>query len=138
MSGTGKEAKKRTTKKSHKSSKSRKKSNEIDDIEDLQPEEYLDAMSHSIYGYKAARFQDSSVEINRHQVQALPPLHRGEPDDNYKFKIIHDTNKYENKELQEYLNFVHKFMKEQSINASGPCLIGASGFEENALKLLEQ
>jgi hypothetical protein len=43
-----------------------------------------------------------------------------------------------NKELDDYLDFVRRFMKEQAMNASGPLLMGGSGYEETSLKLLEQ
>ena len=143
MSNSGKEEKK-SKRGSHKSTKSgtknntnREKAKDAKTIDDLDPESYLEAMSYSIYGYKQARY-DTENPKNLFQAESMPPLRRPHEDHRFKCQLVYGVDQHEEQELQEYLEFVHKFMKEQAMVSTGSLLVGSSGFEERALKLLEK
>lgn len=95
-------------------------------------------MSNSVFGYKPARY-DSEEPKNLYQVECLPPLRRPHGDMRHKSTLLYNSQNYaEDNQLEEYLDFVSKFMKEQAMNASGPLLVGGHGGEEMAIKVLQQ
>ena len=103
----------------------------------MGPENYLNAMSQPMYGFSSARV-DVINPSNLYHVEVIPGLLPPEVPGQVQWKQVHDIDKYEEKELTEYLEFVHRFMKEQTMTSSGPLLVGGTRYEENALKLLEQ
>ena len=107
-------SKKSASKGSNNSGKNNKK---IEDVDDLDPESYLEAMCYSLY--TPTRFGPLNSD-NKYQIEKLPGLRRPQENHEFNFSQVYCPDKYEESKLEDYLDFAHKFMKEQSINASGP------------------
>ena len=51
---------------------------------------------------------------------------------------MYTCDENEDNNIEDYLQFVRYIMQEKSISGQGTLIMGASGYEEEALKLLEQ